>query len=282
MDIARSINDKVNNSKAWISQNPWSFFECLLWAMLVIQLLGYRMDIFANGSPLAKFAWIELGMDDQLAFGFDRILVLAMLILAIVAFYFKSALLCFAIAFWTFSLAAFKAYLGGEFMASYSPLALAVRIMLPVSLGLLYWARNNENSSSNTRNISVRLLEVAISLVFLIHGLEALYAHPGFIDFLIYIPKTYLGIEITEAMAKNILILIGVQDILLAAGAVFLRAKAAFMYMTFWGWMTALTRVAYSPAYGLGGTVIRVANGGVPFFLSLYHQWKQKKKKALS
>ena len=87
----------------------------------------------------------------------------------------------------------------------------------------------------------VLYLKIAIAFTFTAHGLYAVgyYPQPGvFVDMLINI------LHVSEATAKDFLIVAGVLDFAIAIGIFIPRiAKYFLLYAALWGGLTALARV---------------------------------------
>jgi hypothetical protein len=141
------------------------------------------------------------------------------------------------------ALEAYAAYRGGGFpFAEYTMLAVALRYLTPLALIPLItsrrWAPPGEWRAITTSWI----LRIGLATVFFIHGLEALWLHPGFIDFIIATTRNVLGLTIREATAAQILKIIGVIDIIVALLILMRTWRPLLAWACFWGLLTALSR----------------------------------------
>ena len=104
------------------------------------------------------------------------------------------------------------------------------------------------------------VLRVTTAMVFLGHGVFALNVNPKWIPFI-----THFGFS--EASAQDIMPVVGVLDIALAAMVLIRPIPAALLWMTFWGLLTALLR----PLTGASvfDFIERGANWGAPAALLL-------------
>lgn len=98
-----------------------------------------------------------------------------------------------------------------------------------------------------TSRISIKhtewLLRIGIATVFVVHGLEAWWQHPGFTDFLIGTAENLFGWDWTEETTFWILRVIAVVDISVALLLLFSTHSALISWLVFWGLITALARV---------------------------------------
>lgn len=135
----------------------------------------------------------------------------------------------------------------------------AMRMAAP--LALLWWCAG---AHTFARARSVRwLVQAAIVTVFVVHGLEAVRAHPWFVDLTISGVRATLGLAVPQHTVERLLLAVGLLD-LAAAAALLLGVRAAAWYMAVWGTFTALLRVL---AYGNGALaemVVRLPHGLLP------------------
>lgn len=114
------------------------------------------------------------------------------------------------------------------------------------------------------------LLRVSVSLTFLMHGFEALNLHPQFIDYLLATDRRLFGLGLEQSGAEIMLRIIGVSDVVLAGLVLTGRDfRPVLAWAAFWGVVTASSRVVQGGAPALHHTLIRTANGGLPFVLLL-------------
>lgn len=164
---------------------------------------------------------------------------------------------------WFLAVAGLTVYQGGEFGSEYAVFAHATRYLGPVGLIFLLDAERRALWAE-------RVLRAAAALTFAAHGIEALAANPRFIDFVITAFRR-VDVAIAESTTRALLVVIGVQDLLLAALVVARRWRWVAAYMAFWGAITAASRMVHM---GLGqwpATLLRAANAAVP--LALFFWW---------
>ena len=158
-------------------------------------------------------------------------------------------------------------YQAGSFGAPYAVPAHATRFILPLALAAVVWPA----SEAGRRRAAELALRVAAAATFTAHGIEALRHHPLFIDYVIT-AFSRVGIAISEAQTRHILVAIGVQDLFLAALILARRWRAVAAYMAFWGAITAGSRIVHMGFAKWPAVAVRAANVAVP--LALFMLWR--------
>lgn len=246
-------------------ENPYIFILILT---LCIQLIGYTIYIDVNGSAIGKNLWFNLELPDGIAYRIDFYLAILFIPFLALGLFKRSPwpfYLCFL---WLFTMSALAWYQGGSFSAPYSVFAHMNRYLLPACLA--YWIHAGIPSKKTYDDISI-ILTIAIAVVFITHGIEAMRKNPAFIDYTLRIFRTYTPLHIKEKHAVFFLLGVGIQDILLGLVILWKPNKWVFAYMAFWGAWTATLRTVYSPNHGLANTLLRAANGGIPLVLCLQY-----------
>jgi hypothetical protein len=152
--------------------------------------------------------------------------------------------------------------------AALAPGGQACRWLAPVALAFL--SRRPENTRA-----AEWLLRAAAAATFACHGLEAMLAHPPFIDLLIGATRNASGPELAEGPARVTLGLIGLLDLLLAVAILLpLRVWPVAIWMSNWGLLTAIARGVYLGSDVWPEVVIRLANGLTPLTVCLL--WRAK------
>jgi hypothetical protein len=157
-----------------------------------------------------------------------------------------------------------ETFLGGRFAANLSVPAQNVRFLLPLALAL-------STKGERLGRWSPDLLRISIAVVFFTHGVEALWHHPTFIDYIVGAGRKLLAIRISESTAILLLNAIGTVDLTIAFLMVTTRNQTIALWMAFWGLVTAASRIVYADAQGLGDFLVRAGNWGVP--LALFLLW---------
>ena len=217
---------------------------------ILVYALGVTVAVFTrSGSALGDIALMDYGVGHVQIFFWERMVAVVLLgaALSILAFPTVFALVVIG------GMAALEAYAahrsGGFPFAEYTPLAVALRYSTPLALVPLVWTRRIAPAGRWRAATASWILRSAVAIVFLIHGLEAIWLHPGFIDLIIGSARNALGLAVTEATAAQILRVIGIVDIVVA-GLILVRPwKPLLGWICFWGLITALARPL---AYGVG------------------------------
>lgn len=109
------------------------------------------------------------------------------------------------------------------------------------------------------------VLQIAVAGEFLGHGVFAIQGKPAWIEWF-----GVFGIS-DAALATKLLFIVGIVDILLAFLVLVRPVRIALLWMTFWGFWTALVRpLVGEPAWDF---VERWANWGAPLALLLLLGW---------
>ena len=164
---------------------------------------------------------------------------------------------------------------GGKMFSELSIYAHATRWGLPLFLWLKIFNDKHKNKEL-LEKISINILIVCASLTFAIHGWEAWSLNPPFQD-LIYGFGQIFNIQIPVNTIHVLLKSIGCMDIILAVVILFYRNPKIFIWMTFWGFITALSRPLTMGIEAWPEFAMRIANPGIPFILFYIYYRKQNK-----
>ncbi len=151
---------------------------------------------------------------------------------------------------------------GGVPFSEWALPAHAMRLAAPLAL---VWLCAGSRTVARERTVRW-VVQGAIVIVFVVHGIEAVRAHPWFIDLTIAGLRSTLDLSVTQRTVERLLLVVGLLD-LVAAAALLLGVRAAAWYMAIWGTFTALLRVL---AYGHGALaemVVRLPHGLLPLLL---------------
>ncbi len=227
--------------------------------VFLVQCVGMLRIALSGGSAITTTMFMDLGWHEPTSYALE-----------ISGAYVLVALACWTVltgsrvgaaygVVWFFGVAALTTFQGGSFMSDWTIPAHATRIT--VAAVLLVPGRHIE-----------RAMRIAIATTFATHGLEAIAHNPRFVDFLIRAGDVFAGVRVAERSTHSMLLVIGLVD-LAAAGLLLTRARWRWLvaYMALWGVATALMRTINIGPTGLGQTLVRAANGGLP--LALFVHW---------
>ncbi len=247
--------------------------NALLRIAVLIYAVGLAAALFTRaGSALGNIALMDLGWAHGTIFLGERIAATLVLLAALSVIAYPTCVALLFVAALTFAEGLAAHHFLGNPYAEYTPLAYALRYTAPLALIPLVVSKRIVPAIRWRRPTAAWVLRVGIATVFVIHGLEALWLHPGFIDLIIGSFRNVLGIAVSESNAGVMLRAIGVADIALAVLLVYRPWPPILIWMSFWGLLTALSRPL---SLGLGSypeVLLRASHVLAPIALwLLYH-----------
>jgi hypothetical protein len=234
----------------WTIPHGVSGADWLLRLAILIHALGVAVAIFTrSGSVLGDIALMNYGVGHATIFFWERLIASILLVAALSLLAFPTVLALVVIGSIIVLEACAAQRAGGFPFAEYTPLAMALRYLTPLALLPLVVTERIAPPGRWRARTASWILRIAVSIVFCIHGLEAIWLHPGFIDLLIGSARNALGLSLTEATAVHMLRVIGIVDIVVAILILVHPWKPLLGWICFWGLITALARPL---AHGLG------------------------------
>ncbi|RPA70414.1 hypothetical protein EF405_03880 [Cyclobacteriaceae bacterium YHN15] len=241
-----------------------NFILQLLKFALLLQCTGVFFHLL-GGSAIETMLFMEVGMKQADAKSVEKFIGWIFLFLGIWAFFKPNKPLLVIISIMTLLLAFIIKRQGGSPFTEWSIPAHMVRILLPI--GILFFIGEKKKLT-----MPYYILLTGIVITFLTHGFEALSLHPRFLDYLILSFDHILGLRIRQIHAENMLRIIGSMDIIVAILAIFFPKKPVFIWLAFWGLLTAFARVT---ELGIGmypEVLIRAGHFLVPVALILINE----------
>lgn len=235
----------------------------LLRVSLVLMAMGYYVALTTRaGSHFGSIALFKFGVphDTILAweFGMARVLVL----LAILTWFRFGCWAALLIGLIVMAESFAGVFAGGFPFFEHTPWAWALRFGAPFGLAVLLWKWTPQPRW--TIQSGDWILRLSIAAVFIIHGLEAFWQHPQFIDFIIG-SANIVSWEISELAAVRTLVVIAAVDLAVAALVLVWPRTPLLFWLAFWGLVTALSRPL---AYGFASypeVLIRAPHVLAPF-----------------
>lgn len=184
---------------------------------------------------------------------------------------------------WLLAEAVIKWYRRDGFLSWVEPIEYASRYMAPICLAYLMTRGSVHRSAEGTdlhakairtRSQCERYLRIAAALTFLGHGYVAMQGNPHFVDLIMGFSLHVFGTKPVDHFAQQAVFLIGVIDVGIAFLLLETRHRWLLIYMTFWGLITAFSRLFYFGWDGLPDALTRIPNGGVPLVCLLLLQKK--------
>ncbi len=122
---------------------------------------------------------------------------------------------------------------------------------------------------------------VAIAATFIAHGVEAWWHHPTFVDLILATSLRVTSSPPPQADVETILSAIGAIDIISAFMLVFAtrRTRGVALWMTFWGALTAASRLTQWGVAGIDRALLRAMHAGLP--LMVWWWWRAQDARAM-
>jgi len=233
----------------------------LLKFTLLLQCVGVFFHLL-GGSAIETMLFMEVGMKQGDAKSVENSIAWIFLFVGFWAFIKPNKPLLVIISIMTLLLAVIIKRQGGSPFTEWSIPAHMVRILLPI--GILFFIREKKKLT-----LPYYILMSGLVITFLTHGFEALSLHPRFLDYLILSFENTFELRIRQNHAENLLRIIGSLDILAAILAIVFPKKPVFIWLAFWGLLTAFSRIT---ELGIGmypEVLIRASHFLVPICLIL-------------
>jgi len=160
---------------------------------------------------------------------------------------------------------------GGKKFSDLAVFAHATRWALPMVLWLFVLKPDNKKKSLGAASALTHFIVVCTSVTFAIHGWEALMLNPFFQD-LIYGFGSRFNFHTPPDVIAALLRVIGCMDLILAVLILFYRKPTVFLWMAFWGLITALSRPLAMGVDAWPEVAMRVANFGLPLLLFIIYR----------
>ena len=241
--------------------------DILLRLAVFIQCVGSAWPTYRYGSTFGAYLFMGWGVSDEVVRALERGIAYALVTLGVVILFRPAWRWLVPVALW-FALLAYAAWRNqAHFGFELSLPAAMGRIALPLTLA---WFAKGRLAIGATKDFSLGLrwfMRLAVAFVFFIHGVIALMHHPEFVDYIIGSARVRFGISIRESVANIMLTVIGVLDILAAVLLLIRPWRWILIYMAFWGFITALSRVTHGSMAQWYEVALRVSHFILPLVL---------------
>ena len=171
------------------------------------------------------------------------------------------------IALWLFCQSVASMLNGGKKYSELAIFAHATRWGLPLVLCMAYYLKKRGKDFLQNKLIILSAV-LCSSLTFAVHGWEAFHLNAPFQD-LLYSFFSIIGMNISESTNFTILKIVGCMDLLLAAAILIFRNPKIFLWMAFWGLITAFSRPLTIGFDAWPEFAMRIANCALPLGLFL-------------
>jgi len=232
-----------------------------------LQCLGLAGLAWLDGSKLSVFLFLETSLAEIVSLQVNWALMVCLLVLGTTGFFRMRAGYFYVAGLIFFVEALLAAYLGGDYAAKYTPFAQFARFGWLFVIGAGWYFAASQPLSLGLRRRLRQGLTLLLAVTFFVHGLEALSHHPKFIDLLLVASRKILFFSASEAMARWLLILIGIVDIICGVLIIFRYHPIILYYMAAWGAITAFARVIDGGLLHVPDALVRSAHWGIPIMI---------------
>ncbi len=246
-------------------------------------ILTFRGD----GTAINAFLFLDLGWSHMQAVRAERSAMSIILGVTLLGVIRPHWLLLAPVGLYLLAEACLTMHVGGRAFAQLAPAAAALRFMTPLvtpfvlasylkSFRLVEPRPVMTAASATSARMGRWLLKLAVAVVFITHGYEAIMHHPQFIDLVIGTGTRMFDVWLDESKVTRLLTLIGTVDIIVGVALLFRWSPTLLGWAAFWGLLTALSRMT---AYGWGAypdVLLRSTHFGVPLALLLL-SWRSSR-----
>lgn len=249
--------------------------KATLRVVVAVQCLGAAGRVLSMGaeSTIARFLMFNQGWTEARALQVDQYGAYALIACAILTLLRPCWPVLLPVTAWFAATSAMAVIRDEGAVPVLEPFEHAARYGAPLALLLLdFWPPTLKSHLGRTA-LCMWILRLAAAATFAGHGIVALlHGMEGghFVDLLTAFCEKVLGRQISEGDARWALAVIGGIDLGLAVNVVVSRSKPVVLYMAFWGFATASTRIVLMGLEAWPEVLIRAANGGIPLVLLLY------------
>lgn len=216
-----------------------------LGAAIVATCLGMTLATFrGDGTSINSFLFLNAELSHAAARRLERLVMSGVLVLSVAALFRPQWPLLLPVAAYIMAEALAGWHQRGYTFSEWALVAHAPRYLTPLAVVLLALGSDKADTRRSRRWVAGEwCLRIALATVFLVHGLESIKLHPGFVDLIIGSGYNLAGLRISEAAAGWQLRVIGIVDVGVAAALLFRLSPAVLWWAAFWGALTALSRL---------------------------------------
>lgn len=267
----RGGSDRVLSPAPALATSTAPRRDAALW-LLGIAVVGTMIGMTAatfrgDGTAINAFLFLTEELSHEAAGRLERMVMASVLVLSIIALFKPHWAFLLPAGGYALAEALAREHERGYTFSEWALTAQAPRYLTPFAIILLL-AGLHRTGFGRVFHVAGRLvLRVGLAVVFAVHGLEALKAHPGFIDLIISSASNLISVRVPERTATQALTVIGYVDFVVAAALLFCPRAPILWWAAFWGGLTALSRVT---AYGFGSypdVLVRTTHVLVPLAL---------------
>lgn len=247
--------------------------EIASWLMriaIVMHLCGIAWIIAASGgTAIGNIAFMEWDCDPQKVALIEKIVIAFFLAIGLTLLIRPTAIASLAIGCAVTLEVVAQYRFGGSPFISWVYWTSSLRYLLPFAFAIFIALPRDARWNRFRYPASAWIMRVGVAIVFISHGLQALYEHPRFIDLIIGSANRWIGYRPSQWQAVQALKVIGVVDVIVGILLMFGRWRWLLMEMATWGLVTALSRVTANGPLSGYEVLLRASHFLVP--IALWH-----------
>lgn len=249
----------------------WDSPAGLLGLAVLATAIGTAVTTFrGDGTALNAYLFMDLGVAPAAAGRIERLAAALVLVVTTGALVFFRWPWFLPAAGYILAEAVARWHMQGQAYSTWAPLTHSARYAAPLVLAAwLVAARLPPGHGARWQAAGAWLLRFSLAAVFVTHGLEALQAHPGFVDLILSSALNLGGGRLTESAATTVLEWIGLADFAVAGALVLRPHPAVLLWAAFWAALTALSRVTANGWGAYPDVLLRAA-----YFLGPLALWR--------
>ncbi|MEO8376662.1 MAG: hypothetical protein ABI579_03250 [Candidatus Sumerlaeota bacterium] len=211
---------------------------------IILHLCGIAWLIFTRGgTSIGNVAFMEFGCDSEKIFVVEKFAIALVLGIAGTLLIYPTVIAAVFIGCAVLLEVAAQYRFGGAPFSSWVYATSSLRYLMPFAFAALIALPKDQTWSRVRYDVCAWIMRVGIAVVFISHGLQALFKHPQFIDLIIGSTRRWVGFRPSEWQAVQMLKLIGIVDVVVGVLLMFGRWRGLLMEMALWGFITAMSRV---------------------------------------
>jgi hypothetical protein len=240
---------------------------------LVLYILAFILKLY-NGSDVSSMLVVTRGWSETDAYWTEKSIAIFLILLAVWLFIKPVILNTFLLMVFLIINAIIVYENAGRHFYELSFLSAMAKWVLPL-LYLSVYLNLKKPDSGFVPKWLFFLTRFSLFLIFFVHGLGCLWTHPGYIDYIIGTLATFSGSFMKQSIAENILIFIGVVDVIIAILVLIRPWRNVLIWMVVWGLLTSFLRIVDAGIFNYTEFLIRVPHFTLPLVCLLLYKIKK-------
>ncbi|WP_157805272.1 hypothetical protein [Confluentibacter citreus] len=241
---------------------------------LLIYVIAFCLQLI-KGAVISSILVVDNGFSESFSFWTEKSLAIV-LIFCLIGIFFKATykLCLWAITLFLIGYALLNYFNGGKSLLELTLISAISKWWLPILT--LHALSCDYKQKPNFSPLFLLAVQLSIFLIFMAHGIGCFSKNALYIDYILGFFGDYTSITLKQKQAEQLLIIIGIIDILAAILVLFKPFKALIYWLIFWGFLTSLFRIVDASILNYSEFLIRVPHVGLPLVLLIF--WNQKNK----